>query len=35
MERLTSQLAEQFEESGRLENEIKQNVANIGFHISL
>ncbi len=35
MERLTAQLGEQFEESGRLEGEIKQNLKSIGFEVGL
>ncbi len=35
MERLTSQLAKQFDESGRLEKEIKQNLESIGFEVGL
>lgn len=31
MERLTTELAEQFEESERLEDEIKENLASVGF----
>jgi type I restriction enzyme M protein len=31
MQKLTSELAEQFEESGKLEEQIKYNLKNIGF----
>lgn len=33
MARLTKELAAQFEESAKLEREIKQNLASIGFGI--
>ena len=35
MQRLTAQLAAQFDESQRLEKEIKQNLASIGFEVKL
>jgi type I restriction enzyme M protein len=35
MERLTKELAAQFEESSELETEIKQNLASVGFQIKL